>query len=74
MRSAFLAFVVGLFCFGPLSPAAPPEPLPQPPPEPRYKLVLQSAPASPVNSVAVSPDGSLVATAAGEGGVRLYDA
>jgi WD40 repeat protein len=38
------------------------------------KLVLQAPPATSVDSVAVSPDGSLVATAAGEGGVRLYDA
>jgi WD40 repeat protein len=43
------------------------------PPEPQYTLVLQAPPAASVNSVAVSPDGSLVATAAGEGGVRLYD-
>jgi len=45
-----------------------------PPPEPKYKLVLQAPPATSVDSVAVSRDGSLVATAAGEGGVRLYDA
>jgi WD40 repeat protein len=45
-----------------------------PPPDPHYKLVLQAPPAASVNSVAVSPDGSLVATAADEGGVRLYDA
>jgi WD40 repeat protein len=38
------------------------------------KLVLQAPPANSVNSVAISPDGSLVATAASEGGVRLYDA
>ena len=44
------------------------------PPEPRLKLVLQTPPAASVDSVAVSPDGSLVATAGGEGGVRLYDA
>src|SRR5947207_11142428 len=44
-----------------------------PPPDPAYKLVLQAPPAASVNSVAVSPDGSLVASA-GEGGVRLYDA
>jgi WD40 repeat protein len=37
-------------------------------------LVLQTPPAAGVNSVAVSPDGSLVATAANEGGVRVYDA
>src|SRR5205085_4114987 len=37
-------------------------------------LVLQAAPAASVDSVAASPDGSLVATASGEGGVRLYDA
>jgi WD40 repeat protein len=40
---------------------------------PTPKLVLQAPPAASVSSVAVSPDGSLVATA-GEGGVRLYDA
>jgi len=44
------------------------------PPEPHYKLVLQTPPATAVDSVTVSPDGSLVAAAAGEGGVRLYDA
>src|SRR5437773_11405248 len=43
-------------------------------PEPQHKLVLQAPPAASVNCVSVSPDGSLVATAAGEGGVRLYDA
>lgn len=42
-----------------------------PPPDPDYKLVLQAPPALSVNSVVVSPDGSLVATASGEGGVRL---
>ena len=46
----------------------------QPPESPEYELVLQAPPATSVDSVAVSPDGSLVATAAGEGGVRLYDA
>src|SRR5262245_54893714 len=44
------------------------------PPEPKLKLVLQTPPASTVESVAVSPDGSLVAVAGGEGGVRLHDA
>jgi WD40 repeat protein len=44
------------------------------PPKPERQLVLQTPPAGSVDSVAVSPDGSLVATAAGEGGVRLYDA
>jgi WD40 repeat protein len=44
------------------------------PPDPKYKLIPQTPPATAVNSVAVSPDGSLIATAAGEGGVRLYDA
>src|SRR6186997_3219575 len=44
------------------------------PPEPHCKLVLQAPPAAEVNSVTVSPDGLLVATAAGEGGTRLYDA
>jgi WD40 repeat protein len=37
-------------------------------------LILQMPPATSVDSVAVSPDGMLVATASGEGGVRLYDA
>jgi WD40 repeat protein len=40
----------------------------------RRTLVLQAPPATSVDSVAVSPDGSLVATAGGEGGVRLYNA
>jgi WD40 repeat protein len=46
------------------------------PPEAKsdYTLVLQAPPATSVDSVAMSPDGSLVATAAGEGGIRLYDA
>jgi WD40 repeat protein len=44
------------------------------PPKPALELALQTPPAAGVNSVTVSPDGSLVATAAGEGGVRLYDA
>ena len=37
-----------------------------PPPEPRYRLVLQAPPATPVDSVAVSPDGSLVAALVAE--------
>ena len=61
------SFILGLLAFGGGSLVA------SPPPDPRYKLVLQTPPAASVNSVAVSPDGSLVATA-GEGGVRLYDA
>ena len=48
--------------------------LAEPPPDPPFKLVLQAPPAVAVDSVAVSPEGTLVATAAGEGGVRLYDA
>src|SRR5262249_32581948 len=40
-------------------------------PSPR-RLVLQAPPTIAVNSVAVSPDGSLIAT--GAEGVRLYDA
>ena len=58
---------VGLICCCPLLAGAPEK-------EPKHKLVLQAPPATSVDSVAVSPDGSLVATAAGEGGVRLYDA
>jgi WD40 repeat protein len=45
-----------------------------PPPRPEFELVLQMPPATGVSSVAVSPDGVIVASAAGEGGVRLYDA
>src|SRR4051794_3350545 len=37
-------------------------------------LVLNTPPSTSVSSVAVSPDGSTVATASGEWGVRLYDA
>lgn len=44
-----------------------------PPPESPV-LVLQAPPAAPVNSVTASPDGSLVATGADEGGVRTYNA
>ncbi len=46
----------------------------EPPPPPEHELVLQMPPSTGVGSVAVSPDGALVAAAAGEGGVRLYDA
>src|SRR6266516_552788 len=66
MRAAFITFFVGLIVVEGVSRAVPPDP--------HYKLVLQAPPATPVDSVTVSPDGSLVATAAGEGGVRLYDA
>jgi WD40 repeat protein len=62
------SFALGLIAFGGGLLGA------SPPPDPRYKLVLQTPPATAVSSVAVSPDGSLLATAAGEGGVRLYDA
>src|SRR5882724_2309039 len=64
MRAALLACIVSLFVFATLWAA--------PPPDPKYKLVLQAPPPTSVSSVAVSPDGTLVATAAGEGGVRLY--
>src|SRR5689334_24648481 len=66
MRIAFLVFAAGLLVFADHSAAAPAEP--------KYKLVVQAPPATAVDSVAVSPDGSLVAAAAGEGGVRLYEA
>jgi WD40 repeat protein len=66
MRTTFLTSVIVLIALQRFSPAVPPEP--------RYKLVLQAPPATPVDSVRVSPDGVLVATAAGEGGVRLFDA
>ena len=66
MRAARLTFLVTLLAITTLSLAVPPEP--------HFKLVLQTPPATAVNSVSVSPDGSLVASAAGEGGVQLYDA
>src|SRR5687767_14705753 len=69
MRSHGLlqSLVLGLIFFGPSSLWA------QPSPNAR-SLVLHALPATSVESVAVSPDGALVATAAGEGGVRIYDA
>lgn len=70
MRLALLSLVVGVAC---LPSSARPVPA-APPPDPKYKLVLQTPPTTAVDSVAVSPDGLLVATAGGEGGVRLYDA
>src|SRR5437773_4616688 len=64
-RSPSLSFALAVVFFGGRSPGA----------EPVSKgrvLALQAPPVVSVNSVAVSPDGSLVATAAD--GVRLYDA
>jgi WD40 repeat protein len=58
-------FALGVLCFGGLALCAEPS-------SNRRKLVLQAPPVVSVNSVAVSPDGSLIATAAE--GVRLYDA
>src|SRR5207244_3380732 len=66
MRALVLSLIVMPCSFACISAAVPPEP--------KYKLVPQAPPATAVNSVAVSPDGSLIASAAGEGGVRLYDA
>src|SRR5207245_3532260 len=58
-------FALSVFCLG--GPALWAEPVRN-----RRVLVLQAPPPVSVNSVAVSPDGSLIATAAD--GVRLYDA
>src|SRR6266700_3947910 len=66
MRALVLSLIVIPCSFACISAAVPPEP--------KYKLVPQAPPATAVNSVAVSPDGSLIASAAGEGGVHLYDA
>ena len=66
MRSVLLCLTITVFPATALRAAAPPEP--------EYKLVLQTPPAVAVDSVTVSPDGSVVATASGEGGVRLYNA
>src|SRR5207248_1656048 len=49
-------------------------PVPAASPGPRLDLILQAPPAVSVDSVTVSPDGSLVAAGSGEGGVRLHDA
>ncbi len=67
MRAMLLLLVLGVVFFGGRVLGAAPG-------ENARKLVLQAPPATAVSSVAVSPDGSLVATAAGEGGVRLYEA
>jgi WD40 repeat protein len=64
-RGLSLSCALGAVFLGGLPLAA--EPAPN-----RRALVLQAPPVVSVNSVAVSPDGSLVATAAD--GVRLYDA
>src|SRR4051794_15727342 len=66
-RDVGLSLALGLIAFSGGLLAAPPAPKP-------LELVLQTPPAAGVTSVAVSPDGSLVATAANEGGVRLHDA
>src|SRR5499433_1276177 len=65
--SALLLTVPGVVFMRAPSAAAPPFPM-------APELVLQSPPATSVDSVTVSPDGSIVATGSGEGGVRLYDA
>jgi WD40 repeat protein len=64
-HSLSLSFAISVFFFGGLLLWA--EPAPN-----RRNLVLQAPPPVSVNSVAVSPDGALIATAAE--GVRLYDA
>lgn len=61
-----VGLAVGVIAAVPPSPGASPKPA--------LKLVLQAPPPLSVDSVTVSPDGSLVATAGGEGGVRIYDA
>jgi WD40 repeat protein len=63
-RNTCLLLFLGLIALVGGSPESPPPP----------KLVLRISPPTSVSSVAVSPDGSLVATGAGEGGARLYDA
>ena len=45
-----------------------------PPGPSQPELVLQAAPEASVTSVAVSPDGSLVATSSFDGRVRVHDA
>src|SRR5262249_6355922 len=63
--SLSLLFAVSMVCFAGLSLGAEPD-------SNRRVLVLQAPPVISVNSVAVSPDGSLIPT--GAEGVRLYDA
>src|SRR5215471_16730590 len=60
-------FALGVVFFGGVLLGA--EPAPN-----RRVLVLQAPPPVSVDSVAVSPDGSLIAAGVGEDGVRLYDA
>ena len=64
-RSLSLSFALSVVCFGGPSLGAEPD-------SNRRVLVLQAPPVISVNSVAVSPDGSLIATGAED--VRLYDA
>jgi len=59
---AVIAFAPGNISFGVPATSAP------------IELVLQTPPAGAVNSIAVSPDGTLVAAAANEGGIRIHDA
>ena len=62
-----LSLALGLLAFGSGALEA------SPPPDPKYKLVLQAPAVVAVSSVAVSPDGSLVAVGAGVE-LCLYDA
>src|SRR5438045_6142926 len=64
MCQKWFVVAVSMFCFGGLAVSAEPAP--------HRDLVLQAPPPVSVSSVAVSPDGSLIAAAAD--GVRLYDA
>ncbi|AGA31519.1 WD40 repeat domain-containing protein [Singulisphaera acidiphila] len=66
-RDFCLSMALGLIAFGGGSYGAPPPSAP-------LSLVLQAAPEASVTSVAVSPDGSLVAVDSFDGRVRIHDA
>ena len=66
-RNLFRSLALGLIVFGGGSPPA------WSSPDSPY-LVLQTGPEESVTSVALSPDGSLVASGSFDGGVRIYDA
>src|SRR5262245_49071679 len=66
-RRAAQTIGIGILVFAGVAKGGEPE-------QPARKLVLQSPATTSVCSVAVSPDGQLVAAATGAGGIRIHDA